>query len=200
MEEKYKNSEKVKKAEELKRRGTGKFILSRTRSTTRRERKKGKPKKQYGFQSDNRDVHDFLRKIALSSLITGVEKEATIKEESLKASPNINFDCFIKIIKQVVNRKLKKKFEILAQEWKSATAHLSSTTEISLHPAYQRIIGMGETAVPFILQEMSDSPDHWFWALKAITGDSPVPAEHRGRIELMTEDWLVWGKSKGYIR
>lgn len=92
------------------------------------------------------------------------------------------------------------KFQFLTQEWKSATAHLSSTTEISLHPAYQRIIGMGETAVPFILQEMSDSPDHWFWALKAITGDSPVPAEHRGRIELMTEDWLVWGKSKGYIR
>jgi hypothetical protein len=94
----------------------------------------------------------------------------------------------------------KTKFLSLAQEWKSATAHLSSITDISLHPAYQRIIGMGEMAVPFILQEMSDRPDHWFWALKAITGDNPVLPEHQGRIKLMTKDWLIWGRRKGYIK
>lgn len=94
----------------------------------------------------------------------------------------------------------KTEFQILAQEWKTSTAHLSSITEISIHPAYQRIIGMGEKAVPFILQEMADTPYHWFWALKAITGEDPVPPEHRGRIKLMTEDWLAWGRGKGYIQ
>lgn len=92
-----------------------------------------------------------------------------------------------------------KKFEALAQEWKMSTAHLSSITEISMHPAYQQVIGMGEKAVPFILREMAVSPNQWFWALKAISGDDPVPAEHRGRIKLMTEDWLAWGRAKGYF-
>ncbi|MBI5057248.1 MAG: hypothetical protein HZB61_11610 [Nitrospirae bacterium] len=43
------------------------------------------------------------------------------------------------------------RFQILKLEWESETAHLSSITEISMHPAYQQIIGMGQVAVPFIL-------------------------------------------------
>jgi hypothetical protein len=128
---------------------------------------------------------ELIHKILRRPHTTNVEIETIIKDEAKKLPD--------------VYRLLQKKFEFLTQEWKSATAHLSSITEISLHPAYQRIIGMGETAVPFILNEISDSPGHWFWALKAITADDPVPPEHSGRIDLMTEDWLAWGRAKGYI-
>jgi hypothetical protein len=61
---------------------------------------------------------------------------------------------------------------------------------------YQQIIGMGEKALPFIYYELTTEPDHWFWALRAITCDDPVPDEHRGDIAAMTVDWLSWFKKR----
>jgi hypothetical protein len=91
------------------------------------------------------------------------------------------------------------KFLELKKRWEEETAILSSITEISMHPAYQQIIGMGQTAVPYILSELIKKPGHWFWALKSITGEDPVLQEQRGRLKEMTGAWLKWGKGKGYI-
>lgn len=84
--------------------------------------------------------------------------------------------------------------------WKAERQALSSTTAIVMHPAYQRIIGMGKPALPLILRELSRELDHWFWALKAISGEDPVPIEHRGKMKQMAQDWLQWGHEKGYVR
>lgn len=90
-------------------------------------------------------------------------------------------------------------FNQLKQEWETATAILSDINEISMHSAYQRIIGMGSIAVPLIICEMSKKPNHWFWALKAITGEDPVPVEKRGNIKEMNDIWLDWWeKNKEY--
>lgn len=91
------------------------------------------------------------------------------------------------------------KFMRLKKEWEDNTAHLSSVTESAKHPAYQQIIGMGPVAIPLILEEMRRKAGHWFWALKAITGEDPILPEQRGRIKQMTEAWLQWGKKHGYI-
>lgn len=91
------------------------------------------------------------------------------------------------------------RFQMLKVKWESETAVLSSITEIAMHPAYQQIIGMGPIAIPFILSEMKKKPNHWFWALKSITGEDPVLSEQRGRIKQMAEAWLRWGKEQGYI-
>lgn len=91
------------------------------------------------------------------------------------------------------------RFLTLKKEWEDNTAYLSSMTKIIMHPAYQQIIGMGQVAVPLILSEMRKKPDHWFWALRSITGEDPVLSEHRGRLKQMTQDWLKWGRGKGYI-
>lgn len=93
---------------------------------------------------------------------------------------------------------LARKFNALKVEWGTETAHLSSITEISMHPAYQQIIGMGQVAISLIFSEMEKNPDHWFWALRSITGEDPVLPEHRGRLKQMTEDWLKWGKEHSY--
>lgn len=93
---------------------------------------------------------------------------------------------------------LARKFNALKIEWETETAYLSSITEISMHPAYQQIIGMGTIAIPYILAELKIKPGHWFWALKSITGEDPVLPEHRGRLKQMTEDWLKWDKEHGY--
>ncbi len=67
---------------------------------------------------------------------------------------------------------------------------LSSLHEIVLNESYQQIIGMGPTALPLIANDLKNGPDHWGWALKAITGEDPVPAEHAGDLEAMRRDWL----------
>jgi hypothetical protein len=93
---------------------------------------------------------------------------------------------------------LKTKFENLSRQWKEDTQFASTMIDIAMHPAYQQIIGMGHSAVPFILQRLFHEPDHWFWALKAITCEDPVPEKSRGKLDDMARAWLDWGKSKGY--
>ncbi len=89
-------------------------------------------------------------------------------------------------------------FDKLAQEWRTQTRYHSSLTEMVTHPAYQRIIGMGADAIPLMLQELVREPNHWFWALKSISGEDPVPDEIRGDIEAMSRAWLDWGQQHGY--
>jgi hypothetical protein len=90
------------------------------------------------------------------------------------------------------------KFCELAKEWKASCGPTSSVTQLAMNPAYQRIIGMGTEAVPLILQELERSPDHWFWALNAITGADPVESADKGSINRMAKAWIRWGKEQGY--
>ena len=95
---------------------------------------------------------------------------------------------------------LAEQFRIMAEQWERETAALSSVTEIAIHPAYQRIIGLGPDAVPLILAELRRRPNHWFWALRALTGADPAHQESRGRVHRMAEAWLSWGRAMGLTR
>jgi hypothetical protein len=92
----------------------------------------------------------------------------------------------------------RRQFSELADEWRATRRRWADVQEMVSHPAYQRIIGMGERAVPFLLGELSTAPNHWFWALHAITGENPVPAESEGRLHDMAAAWIDWGKRQGY--
>ena len=89
-------------------------------------------------------------------------------------------------------------FEALASEWKEQVGGSSFVAEKINHPAYQKIIEMGQVVVPFILRELEQKPTHWFEALKAITGANPVQPEQRGRTKQMAQAWLKWGREQGY--
>jgi hypothetical protein len=93
----------------------------------------------------------------------------------------------------------RERFRRLAAEWKTKSRHLSSTAQMALLDPYQRIIGMGWDAVPFILEELRREPDQWFWALEKITDQNPVPPEAAGRVRQMAEAWIDWGQQKGII-
>jgi len=93
---------------------------------------------------------------------------------------------------------IEKAFFELANQWRRETNHMSLMSDVILHPAYQRIIGMGLNVVPLILRELSKEPDHWFWALRSITGANPVKPEDKGRLKKMAEAWLDWGRKHGY--
>ena len=89
-------------------------------------------------------------------------------------------------------------FEALASEWKDQVGGSSFVAEKTRHPAYQKIIEMGQVVVPFLLRELEQKPTHWFEALKAITGANPIQPEQRGRTKQMAQAWLKWGREQGY--
>ena len=89
-------------------------------------------------------------------------------------------------------------FDRLTAEWEADRPRGADIAQMTAHPAYQRIIAMGDPAVPWILDRMEAKPDHWFVALHAITGASPAAPENRGRLKAMTADWLKWGQEQGY--
>ena len=93
---------------------------------------------------------------------------------------------------------LSQQFEQLAAQWRQETGHLYLMNDIVLNRAYQQIIGMGKPAIVLILQDLKKQPDHWFWALRSITGENPIQPDDRGRLSQMTEAWLEWGRQHGY--
>jgi hypothetical protein len=91
------------------------------------------------------------------------------------------------------------RFRRFATAWKKESRHLSNTAQMAMLPSYQRIIGLGLPAVPLILQELQVEPNQWFWALESITDENPVRPENRGKVRLMAQDWLEWGRQHGYL-
>jgi hypothetical protein len=90
-------------------------------------------------------------------------------------------------------------FEELKTEWKAKTRYMSNSAQMATVWPYQKIIGMGRPALPFILKELNRETDHWFWALEAISGENPVPADQAGQVENMAKAWIDWGRKQGLI-
>lgn len=90
-------------------------------------------------------------------------------------------------------------FKELNRKWIEERGTSSSLSWITSRPSYLRIIALSENALPYILDELREQPEHWFTALRAITGENPVPQEHRGNMRAMAQDWVDWGIVKGHI-
>jgi hypothetical protein len=93
---------------------------------------------------------------------------------------------------------VEEQFRRLATVWADETGHLSSMAAASSHPAYQEIIHLGDAVVPFLLRDLEDHHNHWFVALRTITGANPIPAPTAGKIPEMAQAWLAWAKEQGY--
>ena len=132
-----------------------------------------------------------------------------------KAIHSGRFDRLIKIVNEVVAdnqlnnsilRGLEKfgieqEFEMLADEWERETRNISPPRRIAEHPIVQKIIAMGDVAIPLILKRMTHRPWFWFHALRQLTPpkSNPVAPEMRGNMQMMTEAWIKWGEDRGYI-
>jgi hypothetical protein len=57
-----------------------------------------------------------------------------------------------------INSELAEKFYSLASQWQSDVEGMSSTTQMSQHPAYREIISMGTKIVPLLLRELKQNP------------------------------------------
>ncbi|MBD2175851.1 hypothetical protein H6F42_02820 [Pseudanabaena sp. FACHB-1998] len=97
------------------------------------------------------------------------------------------------------SEEVRKEFARLALQWIQDVEGMSSTVEMTKHPAYQKIVSMGQVIVPFLLEDLHQNPLYWLPALRQITQQNPVQPEQRGKVKQMAEAWLSWGKQEGYI-
>jgi hypothetical protein len=95
-------------------------------------------------------------------------------------------------------QEMQQRFLDLAARWKRERGPYSSSARLAEHPAYREIIGMGPAAIPLLLRELEQQPDHWFRALHALSGADPVPEASRGDVRAMAAAWLRWGHDNGY--
>lgn len=100
---------------------------------------------------------------------------------------------------KIKSESLQTRFKALAEQWQAEASFLPSMVDMVLLPSYQKIIGMGWGAVPYILKELEKQPHHWFWALEAITGVDPTLPEDAGRVTKQAEAWIAWGYEKGIL-
>jgi len=86
----------------------------------------------------------------------------------------------------------RKRFRKHLQAWLRDTELLSSSHGVYFHPSYQRIIGMGKAALPFIREELERNNGDWMWALSCITDKNLVPQEKWGNYAAARKIWLQW--------
>jgi len=141
-----------------------------------------------------------LQKLA-NDLNVSIEELVLIGIENLLAQPEI---LSANTAQNLLNKNAKippdivDKFYALASDWEKDVAGLSSTAQMSQHPAYQEIISMGTQIVPLLLSELKRNPLYWLSALSAITGENSIQPEQRGRVKQMASAWVDWGRNQGY--
>jgi hypothetical protein len=89
-------------------------------------------------------------------------------------------------------------FHQLVEEWRSETAPLSSIRRKKEHPAYRKIVEMGEPAVPLILADLARKPSHLFWVLPEITKTNPVDRDVAQNLLDVINSWIAWSREQGY--
>jgi hypothetical protein len=141
-----------------------------------------------------------LQEIA-NQLNLSIEELFVIGIENLLAQPQASWQNSTQYIlnqNSEIDSEITNKFYKLASQWQSEVEGISSTAQMSQHPAYQEIISMGTKIVPLLLSELKQNPLYWLSALSEITGTNPIKPEQRGRVKQMAEAWLEWGKNQGY--
>jgi hypothetical protein len=66
------------------------------------------------------------------------------------------------------------------------------------HPSYLRVIGLGKPVIPLLIKELQGSPDHWFSALEAITGENPVALN--ASFDQAVAAWVEWWETTNDAR
>jgi hypothetical protein len=95
---------------------------------------------------------------------------------------------------------IEESFHRLAEEWKSETAPLSSIRRKKQHPAYGKLVAMGEPVMPLILADLARKPSHLFLVLRDITNRNPAnPAVAENVLDVI-DCWIEWGRAPGVRR
>ena len=53
--------------------------------------------------------------------------------------------------------------------------------------------------IPIVLNYANEGNPELYSVLEEITGEDPVQRHHIGRYDNIRDDWLAWGRERGYI-
>ena len=157
-----------------------------------------RPSSGLGCLVSRRQEHYVRRGTDLFEVL-GAWLRSTNSESEAASDVELAFDRSTRSVEvlPVGVRSLSDTFQALSSQWEQETALESSVERMALHPAYQRIVGMGPAALPLIMRDLQQRPQHWFWALRAITGEDPAAGEET--IAGAASAWLRWGGARGFI-
>lgn len=97
----------------------------------------------------------------------------------------------------------RERFREQSDRWYRETQHLSSPSQVMMHPSYQAVMGMAvnneDEIIRLMLKDMRDSRRPWFWALSYLTKENPIKPNDAGRLDAMIKAWLTWGRLKGKL-
>lgn len=132
-----------------------------------------------------------------------------IQEQSLNQTGQIVTDperIALVVVREVtlndqreVGASLKEEFDAMVKQWRRETRYLSSATKMAMHPAYQRIISLGEEVIPYILDDLQHTRAHWLWALY-ILSEFHDPAPEGATFDEAVDAWLNWGRQQGLLK
>jgi hypothetical protein len=91
-------------------------------------------------------------------------------------------------------KRFRELFNNYKNNWVNETMFSSDPYEITSNRNYIEIIGLGRAVLPFILEDLQNTYNHWFVALQEITGENPINQQIAGNIAEMTKAWLSWAK------
>jgi hypothetical protein len=123
----------------------------------------------------------------------GVSIEAQFVRQNIQMTHDLFMGQSV-FIQEMYKQQLSTKFDLYSGIWKTETMFSSNSSEITNNSAYRSIIGLGKEIIPFIIQDLKQSENHWFYALELLTGENPIKEKHRGIIHLMKSDWLNWAE------
>ena len=149
------------------------------------------------------------RVVEMVARIDSLEADVVALKRDLQTSQNLN-DQLLDAMERLAtilgavkgpraSEELNREFRDLAAQWREETFGQSLAAPGILHPAYLRIIGMGEQAIPWILEELEERGGQWYVALQSITGEDPVAKEDRGQRPRMRAAWQEWGRINRWI-
>ena len=103
----------------------------------------------------------------------------------------------------VAEGSIHERFREQADKWARETEHLSSPTQMMMHPSYQAILGMAagheREIIRLMLLDLRDRRRPWFWALSYLTTENPIKSSDAGKLGKMVQAWVDWGMQRGIL-
>lgn len=83
------------------------------------------------------------------------------------------------------------------REWTKQTRYISSLHHMMELESFERLVALGEPAVPALLDAYENGSSHMYLPLRYILGDGPeISTQDSGNMLAVKNAWLSWGRDR----
>lgn len=132
-----------------------------------------------------------MKNIESISAIAGISIEANSIERAIQINM-CNWYSESITLQREKEEKLKMLFNKLKDDFSIETMFFSNPSDIFSNSHYLKLVSLGSSALPLIMEDWEHSELPWFYALSQITGENPIKDESAGDVRLMKKDWKEW--------